>query len=113
MVSMLAMKGTLKPSRFLFSLEKKFSTNFFEMLFHAEKYANAKEAFLARKTSTLGSSEKRKGKERKKDKRKREEPLANNSLAQVRDSSKSFTLRFHNYTFLNAPWSEILMEILD
>ena len=47
MVAMLAMKDTLKPSRFLFSLEKKFSISFFEMLSHAKKYANTEEAFLA------------------------------------------------------------------
>ena len=44
------------------------------MLSHAEKYANAKEAFLAQKTSAAGPSEKKKVKEREKDKRKREEP---------------------------------------
>ena len=37
------MKDGLKPSRFLFSLEKKIP-NYAEMLSWAEKYANAKEA---------------------------------------------------------------------
>ena len=60
MVSMSAMKGVLKLSRFLFSLEKKFSTNFSEMFSRMEKYANAEEAFLARKTSTLSPLEKEK-----------------------------------------------------
>ena len=99
MVAMSAMKGALKPFRFFFSLEKKFSIGFFEMLSYAKKYANAEEAFLARKTSM---SDKEKGKERKKDKMKREEPLNNDSLAQVRGSPKSSTLRFHNCTSLNA-----------
>ena len=83
------------------------------MLFRAKKYANAEEAFLARKTSALGPSEKGKRKEREKDKRKREEPLSNDGSVQVRDSPKSSTPRFHNYTFLNAPRSEIFMEIQD
>ena len=108
MVAMSAMKGTLKPSRFLFSLDKKFPTSFSEMFSRAEKYANAEEALSARKTSALGPSDKGKGKEREKEKRKREEPPSNDSPAQVRGSSK-----FHNYTSLNAPWSEILMEIQD
>ena len=65
MVMMSAMKGALKPFRFLFSLKKKFPTNFFEMLSHAKKYTNIEEAFLARKTSMLGPSKKKKGKERR------------------------------------------------
>ena len=113
MIAMSAMKGALKHSRFLFSLEKKFSTSFLEILSYAEKYANAEEAFLARKTSVLGPLEKEKGKEREKDKRKREEPPSNDPLVQVRDSSKSSTPRFHNYNYLNAPRSRILMEIQD
>ena len=111
MVSMSTIKGVLKPSKFLFSLEKKNFTSFFEMLICAEKYANAKESFLAKKTLAPGPSEKEKEKERKKDKRKREEPLGNNGSAQVRDSLKSSTLRFHNYTSLNTPRSKILIEI--
>ena len=81
MVAMSAMKGTLKSFRFLFSLEKKFSTSFLKMLSRVEKYANVEEAFLARKTVALGPSEKGKGKERKKDKRKREEPSDNIDLS--------------------------------
>ena len=83
MVAMSAMKGALKPSRFLFSLEKKFSTSFFKMLFHAEKYANVEEAFLAKKTLAPGPSEKENEKEREKDKRKRKEPPSNDSSTQV------------------------------
>ena len=113
MVAMSAMKGILKPSRFLFSLEKKFLISFPKMLSRAKKYANAEEAFLVRKTSAPGPSEKEKRKEREKDKRKREKPPNNNGLSLWRDSSKSSTLRFHNYTFLNAPRFEILMEIMD
>ena len=41
MVTMSAMKGGLKPSRFLFSLEKQFPASFAEMLSWVEKYANA------------------------------------------------------------------------
>ena len=113
MVAMSAMKGILKHSRFFFSLEKKFSTSIFEMHSRVEKYANVEEAFLARKTSMPGPSEKGKEKEREKDKRKREEPTNNDSLVQARGSSKSSTSRFHNYTSLNAPHSKILMEIQD
>ena len=83
------------------------------MLFHVEKYANAEEALSARKISALGPSDKGKDKEREKKKRKREEPLNNDSLAQARGSLKSSTPRFHNYTFLNALQSKILMEIQD
>ena len=83
MVAMSAMKGALKPSRFLFSLKKKFLTSFLEMLSRVEKYANVEEAFLARKTSTPGPSEKEKEKEREKDKRKREEPLGNDGSIQT------------------------------
>ena len=60
MVAMSAMKGILKPSIFLFNLEKKFSTSFSKMLSRAKKYANVEEAFLARKTSAPGFSEKKK-----------------------------------------------------
>ena len=92
MVAMSTMKGALKPFRFLFSLDKKFSTSFFEKLSHAEKYANAEEAFLARKASAPGPSDKEKEKEREKDKRKRKEPPSNDSSAQVRGSPKSLFL---------------------
>ena len=83
------------------------------MLSHTEKYANVEEAFLAQKISASGPSEKGKGKEREKDKKKREEPSNNDSLVQARGSLKSSTSRFHNYTSLNAPRFEILMEIQD
>ena len=68
MVAMSAMKGTFKPSRFFFSLKKKFPSSFFEMLSRAKKYANVKEAMSARKTSALDPSDKEKGKEREKEK---------------------------------------------
>ena len=41
-VTMSTMKGSLKPSRFLFSLEKRFPTCFAEMLSRAEEYTNAR-----------------------------------------------------------------------
>ena len=50
---MSAMKGGLRPSRFYFSLEKKFSTDFFEMLAQLEKYANVEEAMAVKKDVTL------------------------------------------------------------
>ena len=75
MFVMSAMKGGLKPSRFLFSLEKRFLTSFIEMFFWVEKYANAEEAISARKTLVPGPSDKKeKEKEREKEKKKREEP---------------------------------------
>ena len=81
------------------------------MLSSAKKYANAEEAFLARKTSVPDPSDKKKGKEREKDKRKRKEPPSSDSSAQARGSMKSPSPRFHNYTSLNAPRSKILMEV--
>ena len=108
---MSTMKGGLWPSRFLFSLERKFPTDYTEMLSQAEKYANAEEAFLTRKASAPSPSNKKKRKEREKEKRKREEPPSNDSSTQVRGSLKSPSLRFHNYISLNAPRSKILMEI--
>ena len=73
MVAMSAMKDNLKPSRFLFSLEKWFFASFVEMLFWAEKYANVEKAKLTKRTSTPSPSDE-KEKEKKKEKRKREEP---------------------------------------
>ena len=113
MVAMSAMKGALKPSRFLFSLKKKFSISFSKMFSHVEKYANAEEALSARKTSVPSPFDKGKGKEREKEKRKRKEPASNERPGQVRGSSKPSSSRFHNYTFLNTPRSKILMEIQD
>ena len=83
------------------------------MLSRTKKYANAEEALSARKTLAPNPSDKGKGKEREKEKRKREEPLSNDSSAQVRGSPKSPSPRFYNYTSLNAPRFEILMEIQD
>ena len=48
-VAMTAMKGGLKPSRFLFSLEKRFPVDYAEMLSRADKYANAEEAMASEK----------------------------------------------------------------
>ena len=81
------------------------------MLSHVVKYANVEKALSARKTSAPGPSDKEKGKEREKEKRKREKPPNNDNLAQVRGSPKSPSMKFYNYTFLNALRSKILMEI--
>ena len=62
MVAMLAMKGGLKPSRFLFSLEKWFLASFIEMLSWAEKYVNVEEAMLTRRTSAPSPFDKKKKK---------------------------------------------------
>ena len=67
MVTMIAMKDRLKPSRFLFDLEKSFFADYVEMLSWVEKYANAKEAMAFRKETASNRTE-------KKEKRKREEP---------------------------------------
>ena len=47
MVAMMAMKDSLRPSRFFFSLEKIFSIDYDEMLARAEKYDNVEEAMVA------------------------------------------------------------------
>ena len=49
MVAMTTMKGGLKPSRFLFNLEKRFPADYAEMLSRADKYANAKEAMASKR----------------------------------------------------------------
>ena len=75
------MKGGLKPSRFLFSLKKRFPASFAKMLSWAEKYANTEKAMSTRKTSTPGLSDKKeKEKEREKEKRKRKDPSGQGSI---------------------------------
>ena len=49
MVAMMAMKGRLKPSRFLFSLEKRFSVDYAKMLSRADKYANVEKAMASKR----------------------------------------------------------------
>ena len=49
MITMIAMKDGLKPSRFLFSLEKRFHVDYIEMLSRADKYANNEEAMALEK----------------------------------------------------------------
>ena len=52
---MFAMKGRLRPSRFFFSLEKKFPSDYIKMLARAKKYANAEDAMVVKKdTNQLG-----------------------------------------------------------
>ena len=65
MVAMSTMKGGLKPSRFLFSLEKRFSASFTKMLFRAEKYVNAEEVIVARKDAAPSQPEGREKRRRK------------------------------------------------
>ena len=97
-VTMMPMKGGLKPSRFLFTLEKRFPTCFAEMLSQAEKYVNAEEAMSAMRSSAPNQPEKK-----EKEKRKREEPPSNDHLNHVRGSAKPPSSKFHNYAPLNAP----------
>ena len=52
MIAMMAMKNGLRPSRFFFNLEKRFFTDYAEMLAQAKKYANAEEAMAAQKETT-------------------------------------------------------------
>ena len=52
-VAMTAMKGRLKPSKFLFSLKKKFSVDYVEMHSRADKYANAEEAMASKREPTI------------------------------------------------------------
>ena len=101
---MAAMKGGLRFSRFFFSLEKRFSTDYTEMLARAEKYANAKEAMAARKETSSHQAEKR-------DKRKREEPTDEGRASRPKNSLPP--RKFQKYTPLNLPQSQILMEIKD
>ena len=55
---MSAMKGGLRPSRFLFSLEKKFFTDFTKILAWAKKYANTEEVMVVRKDLSTSRAEK-------------------------------------------------------
>ena len=80
MVVMTAMKGGLRPSHFLFSLEKRFFVDYAEMLVRAEKYANAEEAMAAQKETASNQAE-------KKEKRKREEPFEENRASRSKNSS--------------------------
>ena len=101
---MTAMKGGLKTSRFLFSLEKRFPADYAEMLARAEKYANAEEAIAARKETSSSRPEKR-------EKRKREEPVE--EVRAPRPRSLLPPRKYQEYTALNQPQSQILMEIHD
>ena len=58
MVAMIVMKGDLRFFKFLFSLEKRFSTDYAEMLVRAEKYANVEEAMAAQKETSSCQAEK-------------------------------------------------------
>ena len=49
---MMAMKDGLRPSRFLFSLEKRFPMDYAEMLSRVDKYVNAKEAMASKREPT-------------------------------------------------------------
>ena len=100
------MKDDLRPSRFLFSLEKQSPTRFAKMLGRAEKYANAEEAMLT-KRSTASNQPKRKEKE------KWEEPSNGDHPNQVRGSIRPPSPKFYNYAPLNTPRSQILMEVKD
>ena len=88
-VAMSAMKGSLRPSRFLFSLKKQFPTNFAEMLAQDEKYANAEEAM-----SMTSQPE-------KKEKRRRKEPSSDDRPIRTRSLIKPPSSKFHNYAPLN------------
>ena len=48
-IAMTAMKDGLRPSRFLFSLEKRFPVDYAEMLSLADKYVNAEEAMASKR----------------------------------------------------------------
>ena len=48
-IAMMAMKDGLRPSRFLFSLKKRFSMDYAEMLSRADKYANIEEAMTSKR----------------------------------------------------------------
>ena len=107
-VTMSIMKDDLRPIRFLFSLEKRFSTSFVEMLARAKKYANAEEAMSARRSSAPNQHEKK-----EKEKRKREEPPSDDRPNQVRGFAKPSSPKSHNYAPLNTPQFQILMEVKD
>ena len=48
-VTMVAMKGGLRPSKFLFNLEKRFSVDYAEMLSWSKKNSNIEEAMASRR----------------------------------------------------------------
>ena len=54
MVSIMAMKGGLRPSRFLFNLEKRFPADYTEILSREDKYANIEEAMTSKRKPMVG-----------------------------------------------------------
>ena len=56
-VTMKAIKDGLRPSRFLFSLEKRFFADYAKMLSQAEKYANVEKAMASRRDPIVGRSD--------------------------------------------------------
>ena len=66
MITMMAMNGGLRPSMFLFSLKKRFSMDYAEMLFRVDKYANAEEAMASKRELTVSQPDK--GGKRRRDK---------------------------------------------
>ena len=102
-VPMMAMKGGLKPSRFLFSLEKRFSVDYAKMLSRADKYANAEEAMVSKREPTIPRSDKG-------GKRRRDKPTERDRPVRPRGPFQPW---FEEYTLLVVPQSQILMEVKD
>ena len=68
MVAMTAMKDGLRPSKFLFSLKKRFPMDYAKLLSRADKYANAEEAMASKREPTTPRPD-------KEGKRRRDEPI--------------------------------------
>ena len=63
-VSMSTIKDGLRPSRFFFSMKKKFSADYVKLLTRAEKYAKAEEAMVAKRDAPTNQA-KRENKRRR------------------------------------------------
>ena len=97
----------LRKGKFLFSLYKNDSKTMLEVLYRATKYMNVEDALLARE-------EKPRKRERLKDTRQdqgRKKPRTGDRLDERH--SKLSERRFTNFTPLNAPLDQVLMQIKD
>ncbi|XP_038970589.1 uncharacterized protein LOC120104129 [Phoenix dactylifera] len=123
-IAMSTLKTEARSNRFLFFIEKNFSADFTEMLARARKYAKAEEAIASRRSATEQASKKQKrhreerGRPRSRSPHLRSPPR---QRAQPRPRSPPWPRspsrqripleRYENYTPLNTPRTEILIEI--
>ncbi|XP_038984464.1 uncharacterized protein LOC120111480 [Phoenix dactylifera] len=128
---MSALKTGARSYRFLFSIEKNFSADLTKMLVRARKYAKAEEAVASRRGRAEQASKKKKkhreergrprslSPRRAKNLPRLKSPLRPRGLLRPRSPSRPKSPprprisngRYESYTPLNAPRTEILMEI--